>query len=525
MHADLLLTGGRVLTSAGHFAEALAVQGAQVLAVGRAADLAQLRGPRTRVLELAGRLAVPGFTDSHLHLRELARSLSALDLRRARTREQALRRVAARARRTPPGRWITGGGFDKNLWGDAFPTRHHLDRAAPDHPVALASRDGHSLWVNSAALRLCGITRRTRAPAGGVIVRDSRGGPTGILQETATRLVYQSPAYEAGPPDLGRALRRLLREGVTSMHLMGESDLLGELAALRAGGRLPIRATIYPGQAALDDMIAEGVRSGHGDEWVRIGGLKLLVDGALGSQTAWLFAPYENREAGCGVPVLHGRELRDVVARAAQAGIACAIHAIGDRANAEALDALQAAAQWPTPLPHRIEHAQLLRPQDVGRFARLGVVASMQPCHILGDIEPAERYWGRRSRWAYPVRSLLRTGATLAFGSDAPVETTSVVAGLYAAVCRQTLDGRPRGGWYVREEGIGPAAALRCYTAGPAAATGEAALKGRLAPGRLADIVVLSRPVTRLRGRALLEAQVDLVVVGGRVRYRRHGVR
>jgi predicted amidohydrolase YtcJ len=262
--------------------------------------------------------------------------------------------------------------------------------------------------------------------------------------------------------------------------------------------------------------------SGFGDEWFRFGGLKLLIDGSLGSQTAWMFEPYENSpDAGCGVLWMDPIAFRETVRRAAEAGLACAIHAIGDRANAEVLDALGAIRDLSTPLPHRIEHAQLLRPQDVPRFARLGVVASMQPCHILGDIDPAERYWGRRSRHAYPIRSLLRSGATLAFGSDAPVETADPIKGLYAAVCRQTLDGRPDGGWYRNEEGISVTDALRGYLLGPAVATGESHLKGRLAPGYLADIVILARDITRLRSRALLDARVDTVIVGGHVAYRR----
>jgi hypothetical protein len=282
-----------------------------------------------------------------------------------------------------------------------------------------------------------------------------------------------------------------------------------------------LRVTLYRSAQALDALVGAGVRSGFGDEWLRIGGIKLLVDGSLGSQTAWMFQPYEGSGANYGVPVLHDRELRGIVKRAAEAGLACAIHAIGDRANAEALDALEQARDFPTPLPHRIEHAQLLSPADIPRFARLKVVASMQPCHILGDIDAAERYWGARSRWAYPIRALMRVGAGIIFGSDAPVETADVMAGVYAAVRRQTLDGRPENGWYRDEEGISRLAALRAYTVWPARATGEAKLKGTLAPGHLADIVVLSENVLRVRPARLSKPRVDLVIVGGRVRYRR----
>jgi len=522
MQADLILTGGRILTMAGRRAEAVAVLRDRVVAVGGADEIGELRGPRTHVVDLGGRVAMAGFTDSHLHLAALSLLASQVDLRRATSLRAALRRVAARVRAAQPGQWILGSGVDKNRWGGDFPTRADLDAVAPRNPVALRTRDGHSLWVNSLALDMCGITAGTPDPPGGAILRDARGAPTGILQESAAGLVYGAPAFARRAPNLAEiqvALRLLIRQGITSAHVMEEVELLGALQRLRTAGQLGPRLTIYCPRGSLDELLSAELRSGFGDEWLRIGGVKLLIDGSLGSQTAWLFRPYPG--GGFGVPVLWGEELRDTVARAARGGLACAVHAIGDRANAEALAAFGAARRWPTPLPHRIEHAQLLRERDIHRLARLGVVASMQPCHILGDIGPAERYWGKRSRWAYPIRSLLRAGTTLAFGSDAPVETTSVPAGVYAAVCRQTLSGEPPGGWYRREEGIGPDAALAGYTLGPAVATGEQALKGRLAPGYLADIVVLSQDMSRLRSRRLLDTRVDMVFIGGRLRFRR----
>jgi len=524
--ASLLLLNGRIVTMAGATVQALAVAGDRVLATGDDGDLLPLRGPRTTVIDLGGRLALPGFTDSHVHLRALGHMLSQVDLTRARTMADALRRVAARARHTPKGSWITGGRFDKNRWGDDFPDRGDLDAITPHHPVALAARDGHSVWVNSLALARCGITRATKAPPGGVIVRDGAGEPTGILQERAVGLIYGCPDLTSAgseEDELLAGLRSLLRHGITSVHAMEEQETFGALQQLQCSGRLPLRITLYRGSGSLDALIASGVRSGFGDEWLRIGGIKLLIDGSLGSQTAWMFRPYEGSDSECGVPVLHGDELRDLVRRASEAGIACAIHAIGDRANTEALDALTSVRGFPTPLPHRIEHAQLLRRADLPRFARLNVIASMQPCHILGDIDSAERYWGRRSRWAYPIRSLLRAGARAIFGSDAPVETHDVMAGVYAAVRRQTLDGRPSHGWYRKEEGIGRLATLRAYTTEPAVATGEAGLKGKLAPGYLADMVVLSEDVLRVRPKRLSQPRVDLVVLAGRLRYRRRG--
>jgi predicted amidohydrolase YtcJ len=525
MKADVLLVNGRCLTFAGRSARSLATIGDRIVAVGAEDELSSLRGPRTRVLDLQGGLALPGFIDSHVHLRALAARLTRLRLESAPSLQEALRRIDMFARRTPPGVWITGGGFDKNVWGQRFPTRYDLDSVTQEHPVALRSRDGHTLWLNSLALAKVSLARSTPDPPGGAIGRDERGELTGILQEAATGLVRRSPAFDQPQPTLDHiraALRFLLRQGLTSVHLMEEAPILQALQELRREEGLPIRTTVYRDLSALDDLIAADITSGLGDEWVRIGGLKLMLDGTLGSQTAWLFEPYENGPSGdLGISYMSVEELRNHVRCAAKAGLACAIHAIGDRANAEALDAVEAAQHLATPLPHRIEHCQLLRRRDVARFARLRVIASMQPCHMLGDIDISERYWGRRSRWAFPVRSLLSRKATLAFGSDAPVETANPLAGIYAAVLRQTLDGRPSGGWNRDLEGIRIVQAIRSYTLGPAFATGEAHLKGRLAPGYLADIVVFPRDLTRLRSRALLELKPDLVIVGGRVRYRR----
>ncbi len=342
MRADLLLLNGRISGNRARSATALAVGGDRVLAVGSDADMASLRGPRTRVVDVRGGLAVAGFTDSHVHLAALALRLSRVRLESAKTLQDALKLVRARTRTTPKGKWVTGEGFDKNHWGDEFPTRYDLDRAAPDHPAVMRARDGHTLWLNSRALQVCGITANTPAPPGGVIARDQQGEPIGILQETATALVHESAAFDGNrvlPEHLAKALRLLTRQGITSVHLMEEMPIFSALQALRERGELAARATIYRSLAALDGLIAAEMRSGLGDEWLRFGGVKLFMDGSLGSQTAWLFEPYDNQTpASCGVPQVSPEELRHHVRRAAEVGIACAIHAIGDRANAEALD-------------------------------------------------------------------------------------------------------------------------------------------------------------------------------------------
>ena len=526
MHAHLLLINGHIITLARPArVEALAVVGERVVAVGSTDEMISLQGPRTRVVDLGGRFAVPGLTDSHVHIAALAEHLRELDLSNATTLAGALRRVGARARRIPRGRWITGGRFDKNLWGEAFPTRHDLDRVAPDHPVVLSTKDGHTRWLNSLALKRCGITASTKSPAGGEIQRDNHGRPTGILFENALGLVYRAPAFcrrEQAPLDLEKAMRHLVRQGVTSVHAMEGPDTLGRLQEIRKQGRLPLRVAAYLPPGAIPSLAAAGLRSGFGDEWLRLVGIKLFVDGTLGSQTAWLWEPYDNlRPSSRGIATISVRELRRQVREVATAALPCAVHAIGDRAVSEVLDVFSAVGDRRPPLPHRIEHIELVRPEDIGRFAAQSVAASMQPIHIPGDIAPAERYWGKRARYAYPIGSLLRSGALVAFGSDAPVETADPLAGMRAAVLRQSWDGKPAEGWYRQQHGISALEALRCYTTGPAAITGEARLKGRLAPGYLADMVVLSDDITRLRG--LRQARVTMVVIGGKVAFRGRG--
>jgi len=501
LHPDLLLFHGRLLTNTSHRVTALAISGDRILAVGEDDELRGLRGPKTRVVDLGGRLVTPGFTDSHVHLAALAMRLSGVRLETARTLAEAVRRVAARARVAPKGEWITGGGFDQNVWGGEFPTRHDLDAAAPEHPVALFSHDLHTLWVNWLALVRCGITKRTRCGPDGIVRREAKGEPAGILQEAAIGLVRNSPAYTpggAGLEDLARALRYLRRYGLTSVHVLERSNPLEALQKLRERGQLAARVTVYPWYTELDGLVAAGLRSGFGDEWLRLGGVKVILDGTLGSQTAWLYRPHEHSDAGCGVPLLTRGELRAILRRAAERGLASSVHAIGDRANAEALDAFAAIRDLRTALPHRLEHAQLLRPEDIPRVADLGLVASLQPVHILGDAALADRHWGARSRGAYAFRSLWRAGATLAFGSDAPVETPDPIAGLEAAVDR-TPRGAPPGTHWYPEERLSLRQAVRAYTLGPAMATGEAAVKGRLAPGYLADVVIWAGEASRPR--------------------------
>jgi predicted amidohydrolase YtcJ len=384
----------------------------------------------------------------------------------------------------------------------------------------------HSLWTNSAALRRAGITAATAAPEGGQIVRDPDGEPSGVLQERAAELVTAAiapPSAAACDAATRRAVRRANELGLTGVHTVEGAAARASLQRLREDGDPTLRVCAHLARDELEGAIGLGLRSGFGDEWLRIGGLKLFADGALGSQTALMLEPYDRQGQNRGVEVLTPDELRAYAERAAGHGIALTVHAIGDLANRRVLDALAVAraadATGRPGLRHRIEHAQLVHPDDVARFARLDVVASVQPVHATSDMETAERFWGARTAWSYAWRSLLAAGARLAFGTDCPVEPLDPIATLHAAVTRQRADGAPPGGWHP-EQRLTLEESLRAHTLGSAYAAGEEARKGSLSVGKLADLTIFSHDPFATPPDELLGRRVEATVVGGRVVYR-----
>ncbi len=524
--AGTLFEGGRIYTDAagGAACAALAVCGGRVVAAGDTAEL-RARFPRFPRMPLDGCAVLPAFTDSHIHLAGFGFSLRDVDLRACPSLRDAVARVAAAAREARPGAWIRGGGWDKNLWPEGrFPRRDDLDPVTGAHPVVLRSKDGHTAWVNSVALVLAGITRDTPDPEGGVIARDTATGePTGLLAERAVHLAAAA-AGRPGPADVEQAVQDaaavLHRAGIAGVHVMEGGDVLAACQRLRARGGLTLRVWMTIPEESLEAAAGLGLRTGFGDAVLRIGGVKIFSDGALGSQTASMLEPYDGQPDNLGVAVRTPEQLRALIGRASACGIAAVVHAIGDRANRSVLDAIEAAPPPAdgTALRHRIEHAQLLHPQDLPRLASLGVIASMQPIHCTQDRDIADRYWGTRSRGAYAFRSLLRCGTRLAFGSDAPVETPDVLAGIYAAVARKRRHEPERPAWYP-EERVTVAEAIHAYTAGAAYASGEERIKGRLLPGYVADFVALSRDPFAVPPEELPEIRVALTVVGGAVRY------
>jgi hypothetical protein len=511
-------------------AQAVAIAGNRVLAVGSDTEIRALLSPKGEGVNLGGRTVVPGFTDSHLHFMSYGLSLKQIDLAEVPTLEEALARVAARAQTTPAGQWLTGRGWDHSLWeGGAFPTRQDLDRIAPEHPVFLRRKCGHAGWANSRVLELAGITSETPDPPGGAIDRDpTTGQPNGILKETAMDLIFcllEEPSIEEAVDAIKAGMVHAHKLGLVGIHTMEGDGAFRAFQQLRTDGELEMRVLMQIPEDNLDAAIQVGLQSGFGDERLRIGAVKLFSDGALGARTAHMLAPFEGEPGNYGIAIATAEHLRKIVGKASRAGIASFVHAIGDRANREVLDAIEAsrrAGEGPH-LRHRIEHAQILHPDDVPRLAKLGVIASMQPIHATQDMLLADSLWGARSAGAYAFRSLLDTGAVLAFGSDAPVEDLNVLKGIHAAVTRRRAGGSPGpDGWYP-EQRLTVAEAVYAYTVGAAYASGEEAIKGTLAPGKLADLVVLSRDIFAIDSMDILETKVLATMFDGEFVYSSEG--
>lgn len=502
---------------------ALAAQDGRVVAVGEDHEVLSLKGAADEVIDLEGRTALPGFTDSHVHFLSYSERFDEVDLEGVASLEEALRRVATGAAAAPARGWVTGGGWNKNLW-DGFPTRGDLDRVVPDRPVALSSKDGHALWVNSKALAVAGVTRTTADPPNGSIQRGGDGEPTGIIFEFAQGLVYRHV-----PPRTAADYARLLARGIHEAHALGlvgvhcpeGAEAFRAFQDVRAAGGLDFRVFMMVPDETLPTAIPLGLRTGFGDERLRVGAVKAFADGALGPQTADMLDDYEGRPGYRGIPTTTPEAMKELVATATRNNFSMAVHAIGDRANRLVLDAYEAVLDESRArgLRHRIEHAQLLHPDDLPRFARLGVIASVQPIHATSDRYIADKHWGARARLAYPFRSLLASGARLCFGSDGPVESIDPLKGIYAAVTRKRADEPDSRPWYP-EERLTVDEAVRGYTEWAAYASYEERSRGTLSPGKLADLTVLSRHIFDEPPEVIPETRVLMTVVGGKVVHR-----
>lgn len=472
--------------------------------------------------DMGGRVLLPGLTDAHIHLMNYALSLKKVDVETP-TKAECLRRVAEAASKAAPGEWIFGHGWQQNDWGGEFGSARDLDEVAPRNPVYLTAKSLHAGWANSAALNLARIGPDTPNPENGKILRSTDGQPTGILLESAMALVEsclpQSTEYEAAQA-IRAALPNLHRMGLTGAHDFDYRAAFMALQILRANGDLKLRVVKSVPPDLLDHAHALGLRSGFGDDFLRIGSYKTFIDGALGPRTAAMFQPYLNEPENRGILNFDGEALFEIAVKAAQTGLSMAVHAIGDRAVHEVLDAYEQLREYEREhglprLRHRIEHVQVIHPDDAGRLAQLGVIASMQPIHAVSDMLSAERLWGERSRLAYAPRTQLAAGAPLAFGSDAPVESPNPFLGLHAAVTRRRPDGYPGpDGWYP-EQRLSFAEALAGFTTGAAYAAGQEDRLGRLSPGFYADLIALEEDPFECPPDALLEMQPSATMLGG----------
>ncbi|HET7456266.1 MAG TPA: amidohydrolase [Gemmatimonadaceae bacterium] len=532
--ADLVVINARIYTvdDTRPVVEAIAVRDGRVVFAGAARGAKTLQGPRTRVLDLAGRTVIPGMVDAHAHLLGLGTALRNVDLTGAKSYEEVIARVAARAKQAPPGAWILGRGWDQNLWAGArFPTHEPLDAAVPDHPVLLERIDGHAQLANAAAMRAAGVTAATKDPSGGRIERDASGAPAGVFVDNAAGLVDRAvpaPTRDDIRDMTLAAIAECNKWGLVGIHDAGEPrqviDVFEELAR---AGRYNLRnyVMVSDDSVALAHYFAIGPRSAlyDGHLWVRA--VKLYADGALGSRGAALLAPYADDPKNTGLLVSAPAHIEAVAERALHAGFQVATHAIGDRGNRIVLDAYERAlAAVPTADPRlRVEHAQVVSPEDIPRFAALGVIPSMQASHQTSDMGWAETRLGpERIKGAYAWRSLLNTGVVIPNGSDFPVEYVNPLISFHSAITRQSAANEPPGGWYP-EQRMTRDEALRSMTLWPAYAAFQEHDAGSLTPGKYADFVVLDQDIMKVAAEDVLKTQVIATYIGGKAVFERDG--
>jgi predicted amidohydrolase YtcJ len=505
-------------------AAAIAIAEGSIVAVGSSDAVRKLAAKSTRIVDLQGARVVPGFIDNHVHFVSGGLALDRVDLRDAATPAEFSRRIAHAAARLPKGRWVLDGNWDHETWGGQLPTRDWIDKQTPATPVFVSRLDGHMALANSVVLKLAGIDERTPDPAGGTIVRDAAGRPTGVLKDAAMLLVTKvlpPPSDEELQQGLQRAMEHAVSRGLTQVHDMGGLEdfrVLELYRRARAEDQLRLRIYSFVPLADFKQAAAFKQRYGAGDAWLRWGAVKGYVDGSLGSTTAWFHRAYEDEPNTSGLTVTDPELLRSQIIAATDAGLHVAVHAIGDRANDWLLDTYAKLEQAGPDKDRRfrIEHAQHLTPAAISKFGPLGVVASMQPPHAIDDGRWAEKRIGaERLKGMYAFRSLLDAGAHLTFGSDWPVAPLDPLTGIYAAVTRRTLDGAHPDGWQPQEK-ITRAEALRAYTAENAWAGFQEDKVGVLKTGALADFVVLSRDLFATPPAQIADIKVVRTVVGGR---------
>ena len=531
----IILFNGTIATqnNKAPFAQAVAVGKGKTLAIGRNQEVLNLATKDTEKIDLKGRLVIPGFIDTHIHFYEWALKRQGIALDDLTSLQELLNRAQQAAQKQPPNQWIMGQGWNETDWVEPIkPTRKLLDKVAPDHPVLLWRCDLHLAVANSRALKLAGITTETPDPPDGQIERDHKGRPTGILRELAINLVREvvpPPSTDQVQKAFENATKALHRRGITGIHdirLMADKDgaqSFQTFQKLDHDGRLKLRCWVtLPGEE-LDNIIGLGLRTGFGNERLCVGHIKFFSDGGMGARTAWMINPY--LDAGHGIPLMDMDVLAQHIEKADKAGLSVMVHAVGDRANRElikiykTLESNRSRFSLPPPaIPHRIEHVQMIRPEDADQLRDLHVALGVTPANMTLDINLIDLALGEKGKYTYAFRQLIDTGVPVMFSSDCPVCDPDPLLGIHAAVTRQRTDGTPEGGWYP-ESKISLPEALQAYTSVPAMVHNASHI-GFIAPGKKADMVVLSNNLFETSHRHILDTQVEMTLFDGCIVHR-----
>jgi predicted amidohydrolase YtcJ len=536
---ELILLNGnfRTMDSDLPRAQAVAINGGRIMAVGNNDAIGALADASTKQIDLEGDLALPGMIDSHFHYYEWVRMRKYLNLADVTSFSECMRNIHIAAEKEKPDGWIIGQGFNESDWPEnQMPSRSDLDEAAPHHPVIIWRCDLHLAVANSQALAQAGVHRNTPDPPEGLIERDAGGDPTGILREQAINLVK-----ETIPPLTEEEIMDAMKDGMPELHSIGLTGLhdiriMGGAegaAALRSwqklneASELRLRTWVtIPGER-IDEAIALGLRTGFGDERLRLGHLKYFADGGMGARTAWMIDPYI--DAGSGMPLTTIEELEQAVVKADAAGLAVMIHAVGDRTNRELARMFEKLLQHnkiasethnhrDNKIPHRIEHLQMIRKADINKLAGMGIAGCVQPHNMILDINMIDQSVGKQGKHAYAFRNMLNAGIPLMFSSDCPVADPSPLVGIHAAVTRQRTDRTPKGGWYP-DQSVTVDEAVRAYTLNPAVASGVRNQLGSISPGKHADIVVLDKDIYTIEPDRILNTRVVLTIFDGKIAF------
>jgi predicted amidohydrolase YtcJ len=520
----LILFNARIYTQDDNrpFATAIAIRDDRIVAVGDDADILALSSSEDQIRNLQGKTILPGLVDAHIHLQGYALGLQKINCE-TNTLQECLQRVHQKALQTPPGEWILGHGWNHNDWPEGYGTAQVLDQVSTDHPAYLTAKSLHAGWANSLALQKAGITSDTPDSQDHMIQRDGKGNPTGILLENAMALVENvipHPSISTIRNAICSAQNQLWQMGITGVHDYDGIDCFLSLQQIQADGQLHLRVAKGIPVEKLDQAIALGLRSGFGNDFIWIGSVKLFADGALGPKTAAMLSPYQGEEKYCGFPFLDQEQVFEIGQKSSPAGLSLAIHAIGDRANHDVINAFSQLRRFEEingiqNLRHRIEHVQILHPDDLARLAKNRIIASMQPYHAPSDMFMADRHWGKRSRYAYPWNSLLAHNTILAFGSDAPVENPNPFWGLHAAINRTRPEDLQHTEAWIPEECITIQQALDAYTIGAAYAANKDHVFGKLQKGYLADLILLDEDIFRVPANLVYSIQPAATMVNG----------